>query len=305
MNFFLYLFCLYDEVPPDSGPPVQGVEESGLVQYAEEVGQSHGKSVHGEGRPPFVLLFEQIFRRDGVLHEVKRQRWNYYVEVTQMDIGVTGHESVAENLDEYLEVVRVFAECLLEAVNDGVQIVRGLHGSGWDGLGYVAKFREWSDGRQVRQEPDSVAGAPQAAWPNQPDVTHGISYLGDQASELVQVRQPLRCEAELPDAEVELLGSLERKPFLLRSPHRPPMLAVFDQPRLDLLIVKKLRKNLEFCDQELVGEIDGGVDDARPVGSDGICNVGDVQRVQKLAWTFGFNKNLLAQTVMVRPNENR
>ena len=53
-----------------------------------------------------------------------------------------------------------------------------------------------------------------------------------------------------------------------------------DEPCLDVLIVKKLRKDEEFLAKKLVSEVDSGVHDSRAVCSDGVGNVADVDGVQ-------------------------
>ena len=48
-------------------------------------------------------------------------------------------------------------------------------------------------------------------------------------------------------------------------------------------IKKDLRKNGKFLPEELVGEVDGGVDDAGAVGPDGVSDVPDADSVEVLA----------------------
>ena len=64
------------------------------------------------------------------------------------------------------------------------------------------------------------------------------------------------------------------------------------QARLDVLIVEELREDGELLPEELVGEVHRGVDDAGPVGSDGVRDVADTDCVQMLAVARLLHKNL-------------
>lgn len=64
------------------------------------------------------------------------------------------------------------------------------------------------------------------------------------------------------------------------------------QPCLNVLIVKKLWKDEEFLAQKLIGEVDGSVHNSRPVSSDGVRNMTDVDGVQVFVVRRQFNENL-------------
>ena len=59
-----------------------------------------------------------------------------------------------------------------------------------------------------------------------------------------------------------------------------------------MFIIKELREDNELLPQELVGEVDGGVDDAGAVGPDGVSDVPDADGVQVLAVACLLHENL-------------
>ena len=59
-----------------------------------------------------------------------------------------------------------------------------------------------------------------------------------------------------------------------------------------MFIIKELREDNELLPQELVGEVDGGVDDPRAVGPDRVGDVSDADCVQMLVVTGLFHKYL-------------
>ena len=67
---------------------------------------------------------------------------------------------------------------------------------------------------------------------------------------------------------------------------------IFGQARLDVLIVEELREDGELLPEELVGEVDGGVEDAGAVGADGVGHVADADGVQVLVVTRLLHKHL-------------
>ena len=69
-------------------------------------------------------------------------------------------------------------------------------------------------------------------------------------------------------------------------------LEVFAEAGLDVFIVEKLTEDDKLLPEELVGEVHRGVDDAGPVGSDGVSDVADTDCVQMLAVARLLHKNL-------------
>lgn len=59
-----------------------------------------------------------------------------------------------------------------------------------------------------------------------------------------------------------------------------------------MFIIKELREDNELLPEELVGEVDGGVDDPRAVGPDRVGDVSDADCVQMLVVTGLFHKYL-------------
>ena len=59
-----------------------------------------------------------------------------------------------------------------------------------------------------------------------------------------------------------------------------------------MFIIEKLRKDNKLLPEELVGEVDGGVDDSRSVCSDGVGDMSDTDGVQMLVVTGLFHKHL-------------
>ena len=67
---------------------------------------------------------------------------------------------------------------------------------------------------------------------------------------------------------------------------------VFTEAGLDVFIVEKLTEDDKLLPEELVGEVDGGVDDAGAVGSDGVGDVSDADGVQMFAVARLLHKDL-------------
>ena len=59
-----------------------------------------------------------------------------------------------------------------------------------------------------------------------------------------------------------------------------------------MLVVKKLREDVELLAEELIREIDSGVHDSRSVSPYGVGNMADVDGIEVLTVRCSFNKNL-------------
>ena len=59
-----------------------------------------------------------------------------------------------------------------------------------------------------------------------------------------------------------------------------------------MFIIEELREDAELLPEELVGEVDGGVDDACAMSSDGVGNVSDADCVQMFIVTCLLHENL-------------
>lgn len=66
-----------------------------------------------------------------------------------------------------------------------------------------------------------------------------------------------------------------------------------------MLVVKKLREDEELLAQELVGEINGRVDNTRPMCADRVGHVADADRVEVLTATWFLDKELVVQIVAI------
>ena len=60
-------------------------------------------------------------------------------------------------------------------------------------------------------------------------------------------------------------------------------LEVFAEAGLDVFIVEKLTEDDKLLPEELIGEVNSGVDDAGAVGSDGVSDVPDADGVEMFA----------------------
>lgn len=74
---------------------------------------------------------------------------------------------------------------------------------------------------------------------------------------------------------------------------------VFDESRLDVVIIKELGKRKETPSKELVCEVDGRVHDTKTVRSDGVGNVTNIDCVQMLIRRRFLDENLVIQIVQV------
>ena len=143
--------------------------------------------------------------------------------------------------------------------------------------------------------------------------------MRDEDAKLVQVAERLRVEAQLADAAVELFGPIVRifRVYLVgprRGRRRRRGLVfvgqvsqesrIFHQARFDVLVEEELREDEELFAQELVGEIDGRVDDAGAVRSDRIGHVSDADGVEMLAAARLLGEELVVQIVIVLANEH-
>ena len=66
-----------------------------------------------------------------------------------------------------------------------------------------------------------------------------------------------------------------------------------------MFIIKELREDNELLPQELVGEVDGGVDDPRAVGPDRVGDVSDADCVQMFIVTRLLHENLQKEPLMI------
>ena len=71
-----------------------------------------------------------------------------------------------------------------------------------------------------------------------------------------------------------------------------------------MFIIKELREDNELLPQELVGEVDGGVDDAGAVGADAVGHVADGDGVEVLAVAGLLHKHLAVHVVVVAGGEH-
>ena len=69
---------------------------------------------------------------------------------------------------------------------------------------------------------------------------------------------------------------------------------------LDVLVIHELREDEELLAQELIGKVDGGVHDARAVGSDGVGHMADVDGIQMLIVAGALDEDLKNKEQILR-----
>ena len=66
-----------------------------------------------------------------------------------------------------------------------------------------------------------------------------------------------------------------------------------------MFVVEKLTEDDKLLPEELIGEVDGSVDDAGAVGSDGVSDVSDADSVQVFAVARLLHENLFNKIQMI------
>mmetsp|Transcript_45171 Transcript_45171/g.116847 ORF Transcript_45171/g.116847 Transcript_45171/m.116847 type:complete len:352 (-) Transcript_45171:2284-3339(-) len=309
--------------------PVEGVETVILTEYFEQVCNANGKAIICKASLLAMLGFEQlVLRPEHVVNKVNTKGRYDDEEVLQMSVLICA-QLLCKHLHEKLEVVGALSKLGGQVGEDVVQIACSLdcglrHRLCFNPLSFLllsfrllsvsfrwlslSKFSsalfKMEDVGQIRYELHCFRAEIEATTSDHPHIAKGVTHFCDENAELIQIGEVAIHNSKLSDIFVELFCPLHRVLVIQLFSILFVKANVFDQPRLDVIVVKELRENYEFSRQVLIGEVDSCSHNASTVRADRIGNVPNTDRVQEFLIVGLLDKNLIVQIVVVSRHKN-